>query len=340
MVTIKDIARQLNISTSTVSYALNGGPRKVPADVKENVLRLARELNYRPNRVAKSLVTRRSDTIGLVPTQTNPDLSDSPYFHIAFNAILNHAEASSKDLLVFSRFAPDVARADEMVGTLSDGRADGVILLAPFVDSPIAHGLQERGTPCAATSTQIPGVPCFTCDNAHGVRIALEHLRSLGHRKVAHLAGHLSLYDAIQRRDAFKAFAADLGLETKVEWIIQSHLMAELATEALLPILKCANRPTAILCFNDEVASGAYRAAQQLGLRIPDDLSVVGFDNSFRCEQMSPALTSVEQPVEKIARSAFDAVMNQIEGNPSNSAQFDTRLVVRTSTAAPAVVAH
>lgn len=332
MATIKDIARELNISTSTVSYALNGGPRNVPPEVKANVLKMARDLNYRPNRVAKSLVTRRSDTIGLLPTQTNPDLSNSPYFHIAFNAILNQAEANSKDLLVFSRFAPDAVDADEMVSTLSDGRADGVILLAPFVDSPLAQGLLERGTPCAATSTDIAGMPCFTCDNDHGVWIALEYLKRLGHGKIAHLAGNLSLYDAVQRRDAFEAFVTKLGLITRPEWIIQSHLLPDMATEALLPILSAEDRPSAVVCFNDEVASGAYRAAHQLGMRIPDDLSVIGFDNSFRCEQMAPPLTSVEQPVAQIARSAFDAVLAQVAGHTVESCRFDTRLEIRGST--------
>lgn len=335
MATIKDIARELKISVSTVSYALNGGPRTVPESVKNDVLRIARELNYRPNRVAKSLVTRRSDTIGLLPTQTNPDLTNSPYFQIAFNAILNHAEASAQDVLVFSRFSPDISAVDKMVTMLSDGRADGVILLAPFVDSPLVGALMERGTPCAVTSRDIPGVPCFTCDNRSGVRLALNYLRSLGHRRVAHLAGLMELQDARERCEAFVTIAAELEIEAKPEWIVPSHLIPSLAMEALLPVLQTHDRPTAVLCFNDEVAQGAYKAAQSLGMRIPADLSVVGFDNSFRCEQISPPLTSVAQPVDEIAKSAFDAVMAIIGGKKPESKCFETRLVVRGSTCPP-----
>jgi len=336
MATIKDIARQLKISTSTVSYALNGGPRNVPDSVRDNVLLVARELNYRPNRVAKSLVTRRSNTIGLMPTQTNPDLTNSPYFQIAFNAIINHAEASAQDVLVFSRFA-EVSAVDQMVSTLCDGRADGVILLAPFIDSPLALGLLERGTPVAVTNIQIPGLPSFTCDNRHGVRVALNYLRSLGHQKVAHVAGHLDLQDAIERYEAFIEICKELNIETRPEWIVQSDLIPDRAREQLLPILQAHDRPTAVFCFNDEVAAGAYKAAYSLGMRIPTDLSVIGFDNSFRCDHMAPGLTSVEQPVDLIARSAFDAVMAQINGDGAvvDSACFDTRLVVRNSTCGP-----
>ncbi|MGV3617411.1 MAG: LacI family DNA-binding transcriptional regulator [Fimbriimonas sp.] len=336
MATIKDIARQLNISTSTVSYALNGGPRNVPESVREAVLKLARELNYRPNQVAKSLVTRRSNTIGLLPTQTNPDLTNSPYFHIAFNAILNHAEAHGQDVLVFSRFAPDLPEVDQIVATLSDGRADGVIMLAPFVDSPIVGGLLERGTPFAVTNTDICGVPSYTCDNRHGVRVALEYLHSLGHRKVAHLAGPATLTDGGERCAAFVAIAGELGLETRPDWIVPSHLEANLAREGLLPILQSKDRPTAVFCFNDDVASGAYKAAESLGMRIPDDLSVIGFDNSFRCEHLTPSLTSVEQPIDLLARFAFEAVMAQVNRKPAESQRLLTRLVVRESTASPA----
>ena len=335
MATIKDIAKQLNISTSTVSYALNGGPRRVPDNIKENVLRLARELNYRPNRIAKSLVTRRSGTIGLMPTQSNPDLTNSPYFHIAFNAILNHAEASSLDVLVFSRFAPCISDADEMISTLADGRADGVILLAPFVDSPLPKGLSDRGIPCAVTNIAIESVPSFTCDNVQGVRLALSYLKSLGHTSVAHLAGRYELQDAVERSAAFVSVAEDLGLKSRPDWIVQSNLMIYTSTEVLIPILQSHDRPSAIFCFNDEVATGAYRAAQKLGMRIPHDLSVIGFDNSFRCEQMSPGLTSVEQPVEQMARAAFDAVLAQIDGKSVDSVEFETRLVVRSSTCPP-----
>lgn len=335
MATIKDIARQLKISTSTVSYALNGGPRSVPDSVREAVLELARELNYRPNQIARSLVTRRSNTIGLLPTQTNPDLTNSPYFHTAFNAILNQAEASSQDVLVFSRFSPDLSEVDQVVGTLADGRTDGVVMLAPFVDSPFVDGLRARGTPFAVTNIEIPGIPSYTCDNRQGVRAALEYLRALGHRRVAYLAGTESLQDERERRAAFLEHAEELGIETRPEWIVPSHLMADQAKEELIPLLQTFDRPTAVFCFNDDVASGAYKAAISLGMRIPQDLSVIGYDNSFRCEHLSPPLTSVEQPVELIARSAFDAVIAIVNGQSPESACFPTRLVVRASACPP-----
>jgi DNA-binding LacI/PurR family transcriptional regulator len=333
--TIKDIARQLKISTSTVSYALNGGPRNVPESVRDEVLRVARELNYRPNRIAKSLVTRRSNTVGLMPTEANPDLTNSPYFQICFNAILNQAEAKAQDVLVFSRFIPKGPALESVLSTLCDGRADGIILLAPFVDSPLLRGLVQREVPFVVTSTETTEAISYTCDNRHGVSVAMNYLRSLGHRRIAHLAGHFGLHDAIERQDAVVSVARELGMEVRPEWIIQSLLNTDVAEEMLTSVLQSADRPTAILCFNDEIAMAAYRAANRLGMRIPADLSVIGFDNSFRCEHMSPALTSVEQPIAKIARCAFDALMALIEGESASSGRFETRLVLRDSACSP-----
>ncbi|MES1227862.1 MAG: LacI family DNA-binding transcriptional regulator, partial [Armatimonadota bacterium] len=192
--TIKDIAKRLNISTSTVSYALNGGPRNVPESVKEEVLRVAKELKYRPNRVARSLVTRRSNTLGVLPTENTINLALSPHFQLCVNGILNQAELHKHDVLIYGRFTPGEADQD-IVTTLSDGRADGIVLIAPFVNAPFFKGLTERGVPFTVVNAKIAGATCFTCDNFKGVYEGVKHLIDLGHTKIGHLAGWLSLHD-------------------------------------------------------------------------------------------------------------------------------------------------
>jgi len=335
--TIKDIAQTLNISTSTVSYALNGGPRSVPAAVKDEVLRVARELNYRPNRVAKSLVTRRSHTIGILPTQAAPNLAVSPYFQMAFNGVLNQAEVKGFDVMVFSRAQSTASSAEELVGVLWDGRTDGTVLVAPYDKAPIIPALLQLGAPFTIVNSSVPGAVCVTCDNRHGVELALRHLIELGHRKIGHLAGPTTLEDSRIRREAFEQVMLSSGLEVRPEWIVETEYTSDSGEREAHALLDAHERPTAVFCGNDESALGLLRAARSRGMRLPDDLSVVGFDNIFNCEHMHPPLTTIEQPIGEMGRAAFDALIELIEGRPAESVVMETRLVLRESTAPPPV---
>ncbi|MBX3110510.1 MAG: LacI family DNA-binding transcriptional regulator [Fimbriimonadaceae bacterium] len=334
--TIKDIAQKLNISTSTVSYALNGGPRPVPPAVKEEVLRVARELKYRPNRLAKSLVTRRSHTVGILPTLAAPNLAVSPYFQMAFNGVLNQAEIQGYDVLVFSRPQSTASKADDILSVLWDGRTDGTVLIAPYVDAPVIPALLQLGVPFTVVNSRVEGAVCVTCDNRHGVESALNHLVGLGHTKIGHLAGPDVLEDARVRQAAFEDFMRDSGLELRPEWIVKTEYTSESAEQEAHALLDTKDRPTAVFCGNDEAALGLLRAARARGIRMPDELSVVGFDNIFNCEHMHPPLTTVEQPIGEMGKAAFEALIDLIEGRPAQTVVMETRLVVRESTAPPA----
>lgn len=331
--TIKDIARTLKISTSTVSYALNGGPRQVPAAVKEQVLRVARELNYRPNRVARSLVTRRSQTLGILPTQTTENFALSPYFQFCLNGAINEAEIAQHDVLVYSRFMPEGESFEAMIDTMSDGRADGIILIAPIVDSPIVSGLNERGVPIAVVNAEFADIPCFRCNNALGARQAVQHLVQLGHREIAHIAGWMKLQDAIQRYESFKLALAEAGLNYHPEWTLETDFTRFTGEQQAMKLLTMENRPTAIFCANDEIAVGVYHAAWELGIKIPDELSMIGFDNIATSSQMLPGLTTVSQPIEQMGRDAARALLALLCGEEADSFVYQTDLVVRGSTA-------
>jgi DNA-binding LacI/PurR family transcriptional regulator len=332
--TIKDIARRLNISTSTVSYALNGGPRNVPEQVKANVLRVAKELNYRPNRIARSLVTRRSNTIGVLPTEATENLALSPYFQQCLNGILNEAERHRHDVLIYGRVNAAADNEQEAVSTLSDGRTDGVLIMAPVVDAPFLEGLRERGVPFCVINAWVPGGVCFNVNNFIGVRQGVEHLISLGHRKIAHLAGRQSLHDGRERKEAFAQVMSDHGLEIRPEWVIETDFTPKSGHEKALELFKSGELPTAVHCANDELAQGLYRAAWELDIKIPSDISVVGFDNTPPTVHMLPALTTVGQPIDRMAAEAVRALIAMAEGEVAESRTFDTDLVIRGSTAA------
>ena len=331
--TIKDIARRLNISVSTVSYALNGGPRSVPEDVRLRVLEVAKELCYRPNRVARSLVTRRTHTIGVVPTEASVNLAVTAYFQGILNGILNTAEIMEHDILIYTRY--DLNRVDAFIDTLLDGRADGLILLAPRIESDALAKL-EGLIPYVVTSDERGQAAHFGCDNSGGVRQAIDYLVSLGHRRIGHLAGDVGLLDGQERLNSFREAIAAHGLSVREEWIREGRFTKDGGYRAGVELLKCEELPSAIFCANDDSALGLMRAAWECGLRIPDDLSVVGFDNSPVSAAVAPSITTVGQPLEQIGAAAMRAVVSYIETQEEpKSMTFETELLIRKSTAPP-----
>ena len=333
--TIKDIAKKLNISVSTVSYALNDGPRSVPDDVKKRVLQVAQEMQYRPNRVARNLVTRKSYTIGIVPSEASSDIVLSPYLQNSLNGIVNTAEVRHYDVLFFTRY--DQQQTREMANVLLDGRADGLIFLAPPTHAPVLDLVAEYGIPHVVVAGESrASSPHFGVDNSGGVRLALEHLRSLGHRKIGHLHGRLHMEDGLVRQVAFKEFLAVQGLSERQEWMAPGDFTIEGGYEGMKQILASAERPTAVFCANDEIAVGAIRAAHESGLTVPDDLSIVGFDNVSLAANFLPAVTTIRQPVQELASEATSALIDLIENEePVSSKILSTELIVRDSTSRP-----
>lgn len=339
MATIKDIAKTLNISVSTVSYALNGGPRPVPAHVRESVLATAKELGYRPNKNARSLITRKTNTIGVVPPQLGANIVVSPFLRDSLNGIINEAEACHYDVLLFTKC--DQTETERMLDDVLDGRVDGLFFLAPPIGTEAVDRVHAFGLPTVLTCSHAYLPPAYTCDNEQGVRLAIEHLASLGHRRIGHISGRAKLEDSILREQFFTKQMRETGLECRPEWITSGDFTSFGGYDAGMTIFHQPERPTAIFCANDEMAVGLMRAAGDFGLRVPSDLSVVGFDDSYLCSFTFPPLTSVRQPIETLAAYALRSLVGMIEGDPpAKSKMFETELIVRDSTApAPAHVA-
>ncbi len=333
--TIKDIAKKLNISVSTVSYALNDGPRSVPEDVKRRVLEAAQELRYRPNRVARNLVTRRSHTIGIVPSEATSNIVLSPYLQNSLNGIVNTAEANHYDVLFFTRY--DQQEAKVMANVLLDGRVDGLIFLSPPKHAPALDIIAENEMPhvvIAGESTL--NSPQFRVDNENGVRAALNHLWDLGHRKIGHLYGRLHMQDGSDRLRLYRDFMQEKGQAVPESWIEAGDFTMEEGYRGMRTILASDNPPTAIFAANDEIAMGAIRAADQQGLKVPTDISVVGFDNVPLSSVFIPAITTIRQPVEELAAQATQVLLKLINGESvQNLPVLPTELIVRDSTTSP-----
>ncbi len=334
MATIKDIAREANVSVSTVSYALNDGPRSVPAEVKERILDVASRLHYRPNRLARSLITRKSHVIGVVPPRVELDMVVGPYFVAMLNGIVNTYEALEQDVLILTQIKSTETK--EAIYPLLDGRCDGAIFLAPPNDSAGIAYLNQIGFPHVILSGRNMNSVNFEIDNRTGMNLGVQHLAELGHKKIAMLLGPKDHIDGQERNKGFIESMAAFGLDVNPEWLLEGGFQQSHGYEGGCKLISMKQRPTAVFCANDESALGMYRACNDLAINIPEDLSIVGFDDAQKAAMIEPTLTTIRQPLDEMSRHAAKSLMALIDGCPTTlSHRFETSLIVRNSTTRP-----
>ncbi len=332
--TIKDIAQKLNLSISTVSYALNGGPKPVSKDVYRRVTRVAKELGYRPNRIARSLVTRRTHTIGVVPVDVDLDILLTPCVHLALNGVFNAAAKLRQDVLIFT--AHDRNLPDEVVEDMLDGRVDGVVFIAPRPDSPALRQISVSGLPYSIVAADDRQGASYIVDNERGTQMALEHLYELGHRRIAHVIGNLALSDAVVRMNAYREFMRSKGLPVPETFEQTGDYHRGSGFEAGLRFAAMTDAPTGVFCANDDMAFGVIDALGSKGIDVPGKVSVVGFDDAPLAPNFHPSLTTVRQPLQTMSSEALLAVVQQIEtGAVAPGRVFDPELIIRGSTASP-----
>jgi DNA-binding LacI/PurR family transcriptional regulator len=333
--TIKDIAKKLKVSTSTVSYALNGGPRRVPDEVRQRVLETARELDYRPNRIARSLITRKSQVIGVVPDRPNRNAMLGPFLHLAINGVMNVAEERRYDLMLFSSF--DSNDPDRSAEQLADNRIDAAIFVASANMDQILDRIAKLRLPFATVAMRHPEASVtLNIDNQKATRLAVEHLYGLGHTKIAHLRGLVGLWDSELRHKAFRETMGELGLTVREEYVKVGSYLREVGAEATKELLNLPEPPTAIFSANDEMAMGALDVCHEMGLEVPRQLSIVGVDDVPTSTVSQPPLTTVRQPIMEMGEEAARALIDLVEERETRSTiEFEPELVVRQSTGAP-----
>ncbi len=361
--TLRDIAQDVGVSTGTVSVVLNGARSgtSVADRTREAIHASAKRLRYRPNWVAKSLQGGRTRTIGIIPTQAVEDFLRGPYIQRVLNAVANVLAAEHHDLLLLTRC--DQSDVQGILQAVVNGRIDGAIVVAPRADSRLVETLDEAGFPFVV----IDGVPVghatsFDVDDAAGTRLGLAHLRELGHERIAYVAGPQSLASGVIRLEAFReAWSLPESLSPPGERgvhrgmhsgaiqvdgsegralaepiVIPGDYMMASGRAALETILTLDPRPTAVLCANDEMAAGVMRAARERGVAVPDELSVVGFDDSPNAVDLQPSLTTYAQPTEKVAEAAAKAILATLDDfQPVRGDRFAGHFVIRESTTRP-----
>jgi LacI family transcriptional regulator len=331
--TIRDIADLAGVSIATVSRVLNDRPDVSP-ETRETVLQVVREHGFQTNRGARGLSSGRTGMIGL----TLPLVADAYFGPILSGA----AEALyERDLrIVLAATLHEHDREVSLVERLMRGTTDGAILMLPEESEAELVSLQQQGYPFVVVDPREPppeGIPCVAAMHASGAKQATEHLLGLGHRRIGAIAGSPGWYATEERLAGFRSALAGAGILLDPELVVHSDWRLPWGTAAAHQLLDLADPPTAIFGFNDNVAIGALHAAHERGLSVPDDLSVVGFDDTHQAVIVTPRLTSVSQPLAELGRTGVSLLIRLLEGQRLDGLRMElaTRLVVRDSTAPP-----
>lgn len=319
------------VSHSTVSRALRNSPLVNPKTAAE-IRRLAEQSGYRLSAAARSLVTQRTDTIGVVVTT----IAD-PFAAGVVEGIEEAANEHALSVLLANSHA-DPERELRVVRTLEERRVDGIIVTASRVGSMYVRVLERMQVPIVLLNNQDPGE--FT----HSVMIAnreasvalARHLVELGHRRIAYIGDRFGRESDAERYAGFRQALREAGLRVEKQLVVHGDGRPEGGHGAMRRLLALRRRPTAVFCYNDMSALGALLAIRQAGLRAPADISVTGFDDLYLAQYAEPPLTTVRQPMRRMGRLAMETLIQLLAGDRTKRAiKVPGELIIRGSTAAP-----
>ncbi|RCW72609.1 LacI family DNA-binding transcriptional regulator [Pseudorhodoferax soli] len=308
MATIKDVARQARVSVTTVSHVVNK-TRFVSEEGRNRVEQAIRELGYVPSAVARSLQRSATNTLGmLIPNSSNP------YFAEIVRGIEDRCFGAGYNLVLCN--TDDEPRRQGMVlQVLAERRVDGLIVVSSGEDPALPELLAGLRMPTVMVDREIDTLPCDLVETAHmqGALLAVQHLTALGHRRIACIGGPAGVATADQRAEGWRMALAGLGLAS-AGLLQPGDFTSEGGYAAMHAILRQTPRPSAVFVANDLMAIGALCAAHECGVAVPDELSLVGFDDIELARFACPPLTTVAQPKQRIAAMAVDMLLERIEG--------------------------
>ena len=332
--TIRDVAEAAGVSAMAVSKVLHGKGTnvRVSESKAELIRKVARELHYRPNQNARNFRNQKTDLIGVVFQHFEGLTEDNPYLPQMLNGVMAALFPAGYTMGICPKLV-----LDGSAPAIADGRFDGILWTRPDFSAASVDNFRYCGVPVVmlhAPPGSAEGVPTFCANNDLAMQRVVEHLYSLGHRRVAYVIDPIPALTAegVARRTAFEREAKAKGMEVQVSMVDQN--------EPDLTAYVSKDRPhTAIVAYSDTQAGAILKAAASLGIRVPEDLSVVGFDSSTFCERTTPKLTSIFQPVEQMARDATNYLLTMVNDAESTwresgavTSLYDCHLDIREST--------
>jgi LacI family transcriptional regulator len=331
--TLKELAARAKVHPSTISRIVNHDPglRVAPA-TRARIEALLRETEYRPNGVARGLKLRQTLALAVVI----PDIAN-PFFGALFRGIEDGAAPRGYQVLLCNTDgSPDRQRAH--LHSLIARRVDGVILASTFLKDPAVRWLRHQRVPYVLVNRfSEEGLDPFVgSDDVTGARLATEHLIGLGHIRIGHLAGQSTVSTGVLRRRGFQMAMTEAGLSTAPELQVESGFIEEGGIRGMEKLLALREPPTAVVAVTDAVAIGAYGVVVRSGLRIPDDVAIVGYNDIPLAGRLIPGLTTVHVPIHEFGSAAARLLLEQIDNGQAAPRRvvYTPQLVVRGSTVA------
>ncbi|MGR4850085.1 LacI family DNA-binding transcriptional regulator [Streptomyces sp. LARHCF252] len=326
--TLEEVAARAGVGRGTVSRVINGSPRVSDA-TRAAVEAAVAELGYVPNTAARALAANRTDAIALVVPESESRFFAEPYFSDMLKGV--GAALSDTEMQLLLIFAGSDRERRRLAQYLAAHRVDGVLLVSVHADDPLPDLLAQLEIPAVISGPRSAAetLASVDSDNYGGARQAVEHLLSGGRRRIAHITGRLDVYGAQRRIDGYRDALSDAGHEADEALIEAGDFTEEGGRRAMAALLE--RRPTldAVFAASDVTAAGARQALREAGRRIPDDVALVGYDDSAIARHMDPPLTSVRQPIEEMGHRMIDLLLTEIaDRRPSASRGLERRQMV------------
>ena len=333
-ISIRDVAKRAGVSIATVSRTVNR-ISTVNEELAARVWKAVEEVGYLPNTQARALVSGRSRMLGLIVSEIT-----NPFFPELIQEFENIAVTQGYEVLIGSTNYEPV-RTEALIRRMLQRNVDGVAVMTFGIEEELVQKLVEREFPLVFVDAgpNLPNIRILRVDYGEGIREAVQHLAALGHRQIAFFSGPLHLRSALARRDAFRKSMAELGLTVPAENMIEGTHTMEGGIAATERFLAIDPLPTAIICSNDMTAIGVLHGLHRTTHKVPEDISVVGFDDIHLAQFMLPPLTTVQMSCNHLAAAAIEALRAGIEPDNPNASRKEwripTRLVVRQSSSFP-----
>ena len=328
--TILDVAKLCGYSKATVSRAF-ASPEQVSEKTRNKIYQAAQQLNYTPDAIARAMVRGRTDNIGFIIYEKQYPVVMNPFYSPIFESVMQTCGRKGYSLFISSHGDLKLPNGQTCVKKQLDG-----IILAGHSDEQLVSDLRRQNMPVVLLNNELDmdDLTCITTDQYGGAALAMRHLIEKGHRRIALLAGNFSPHVYMSRYNAYRDVLTENDCEIDPQLIQTVEPTVEEAIESTQKLLALENRPTAIFCTNDTIAIGAVKAILRSGLRIPEDIAVVGYDDSENSRMIEPELTTVQVDKTAMGRLAAERLIALIEGEAPRKETIQTtvKLVVRKST--------
>ena len=328
-ITIKEIAKMAKVSHTTVSRALNNSPF-INQETKDRILEIAKRLNYVPNFNAKSLVLQKSHNIGLFFSTISNGTSSS-FFHETIIGVKN---------ILKNKYNLLVQGIDDYNDYLSldNSRFDGIIIMSQMdSDNAFIYKVVEKSIPLVILNREsnIDSAVNILAAEKAGAYSAVQYLVQNGHKDIAILEGKEGFISSVNRKDGYLQALIENKIEIRQEYIVGGNYDIESGYQGMRKLLSLPDVPTAVFCSNDNMAVGAVKAVHESGMKVPENISIIGFDNSEFCKYVTPALTTVKKPIREMSTEGAERLMDMLEGQVVKGERIyiSTELVVRESVA-------